>query len=445
MHDVSPSAPAIDPILRAAADAAAHGDLPGAARHLSTACIPNPPDAPTVRAQLAHAIGDLLDHARDTRGADLARRSGDAPEDPDASFDLGYHLMGHGLAHLAEAFLAPAAAARPDAVPVWLEYLAALDRIGRHDRAIVVTDANPALVERSAGVRYLRAFHTLMTGNLDAVAEALPGLDDPEDPVVAAGRHRLGAVLDRARALRRHAPLDDADVRGWHLALNGALLLHRADESRDTMRGRYAMFAPTMAQLAATLHTATAVLDRLDATPPRVVVAPGRDSAIVGHALARLLDIPVDPLVPSDHDRALVVAWDLDLLDPPTIATMQGIQPARPVFALGVRWTEAPPFAPDLTGWLHQILLPPWEGAFETDREAGGLHRLPPDSRASEAIAAEIAGAAVEVDDLEIRRIAKFAAACRDLAEASRPGLFRTRGTRPILWEGAPVHSARFL
>ncbi len=433
----------VDGAVRQAEHARMEGDLPTAVRHLAIACVPSPPRAPQARAVLADAVGDLLVEGGDLDGADLARTVASAPDDPDACFDLGYRLMHHGLAHLAEAFLAPAAMARRDAVPVWLEYLAALDRIGRHDRALEVTDANPTLVERSAAVRYFRAFHALLTARIDLVRQLVPTLDDPVDDVVVAGRHRLEAVLARADAIGPHAPLDREDLRGWHMALNGGLLLTLADEGEDVMRGRWAMVAPSAEMVCGMLDAAATLLDALGDPVQRVLVIPDRDSQIVAHVAARRLDVPVEPWSPDAE--GLIVVWDPDELDAPTIARLQRHRPGQRLLACSVRWTEVPPFAPDLVGWLHQILLAPWNGALRKDPETGDVHRLPSDARPVEAIAAELARAEVAKDPTATKRLRALADACRGLPEPALPGVFRDGGLRPLLWEGAPVHSARFL
>lgn len=444
LPDLASELARVDDAARQAEQARDEDDLPAAVRHLAVACVPRPPRTSAARALLADAIADALIHGEDTEGADLAREVAAQPDALDRCFDLGYRLMHHGLAHLAEAFLAPAALDRPQDAPVWLEYLAALDRIGRHDRALEAMDANPALLERSAAVRYLTAFHALMTGALNRVRQLLPTLDDPVDEVVAAGHRRLAAVLARADALGPLTPLDRDDLRGWHLALNGGLLLTLSDESVDTMRGRWALFAPQPSVIAQTLQAAAHVLRQLGQPIPRVLAGPDRDSQIVAHALARMLDVPLDPLS-TDGAPGLCVIWDPDALPPPVIAHLQRIHPEHPVFACGVRWTEAPPFAPDLVGWLHQILIPPWAGGLTRDPHTGHVSEAPVDDRPVERIAAELAGQAVSTDRLAVQRCVKLVNACQGLPDAQRPGLLRTRGLRPLLWEGAPVTSARFL
>lgn len=433
----------MDEATRAAEEARLDSDLPTAARHLAAACIPTPPRTPLARTLLASTIADLLIDAGDAEGAGLARTVAEAPADPDAAFDLGYRLMHHGLAHVAEAFLAVAAAARPDAVPVWLEYLAALDRIGRHDRALAVTDANPGLLAASPAVRYLRAFHALMTGRLISVRDAIPTLDDPVDDVVIAGRARLESVLARAEAVAGRTELGAEDLRGWHMVLNGGLLLSLSADEPEVMHGRYAMVAPTFGVIGTTLATAVAVLRRLDRLPARVLAAPDRSSHIVAHALAALADLEVGAL--SDDGPGLLVVWDPDTLDPAQVPALQRLRPQRPLLTCGVRWTEAPPFAPDLVGWLHQILLAPWDGGLRQDPSTGEIATGPRDDRDPEAIGAEIAAAATEPDDATLTRLVALTRACADLPDDARPGLLRSSGLRPILWEGAPVTSARFL
>jgi hypothetical protein len=104
-------------------------------------------------------------------------------------------------------------------------------------------------------------------------------------------------------------------------------------------------------------------------------------------------------------------------------------------------WTDPPPLAADVTGLLGQRVVQPW-GERLAAPAGGEPHRIPPDERPAEVVAAELASAAPPEDD-EVAPgdtdadLLAFAAA----VGGAWPPVGRLRDR---LWSWGPVRSSYF-
>lgn len=133
----------------------------------------------------------------------------------DALYDLGYELIEQELFDLAATVLSRAVKLRPDLPGLLSELVAALERDGRHRDACLWLRGSPTLLESHYVLRYLLAWNTAMTGDLDALKQMMPSLSEPSNGSEATMLHRLWGVIERARALKGVSPLDGDDLRGW--------------------------------------------------------------------------------------------------------------------------------------------------------------------------------------------------------------------------------------
>jgi hypothetical protein len=171
-----------------------------------------------------------------------------------------------------------------------------------------------------------------------------------------------------------------------------------------------------------------------------VLALPDRDSSILAAAAGTLLGLPVEPYA---SDRAgLVVAYDFGRLDESTPDELAEHQPGQILYAHATCWTEPPPCAPDLTLYLYQANVAPWdehlavgpEGAIEVPADEG-----PPEAIAARIVAAEVNDDPEDREENQVSELLRWADAIRPMASA-----FATEGERGRMWAGGPVGSSRF-
>jgi hypothetical protein len=210
------------------------------------------------------------------------------------------------------------------------------------------------------------------------------------------------------------------------------------------MHGRYAYVTDTYARLREGLDRLALTLSTAAIPVTRVFALPDRSSRILARAAAQLFDVPFADLPEAGVEgRCLVVAYDLDCAaSGPVLERLRQHRPGQVLFAHASCWTDPFPFAPDVTTYLYQANVAPWDGGgLMSDPEVQGeLDESPEDVLASRIIAAtgdhESAGSE--------EHLASLVAAARRLEGDHAAGLFRAGGQRLRQRIGSPVWSNRF-
>jgi len=384
--------------------------------------------------------------------AEVSERAASNPNDPKALYALGYQLIENKLHGFAAAVLSRADAQTPNQEPIITELVYALEHLWNNAEACRRLRAS-GLVESSWLCRYLLAFHSIMSGDLAEARRLLPSL------LAGAGEHlemakRIEGMLGRADAVHDVTSLDTRDLRGWHFVLNGAILLHISPIGFDEgMFGRYAFTQDSEDRCLEGIRRLSVALETMDLHPARVFIVAERESSILGHAMAQALKLPA---VAWHHDGdgegapadpGLIVAYDLSNLEGPTLASLSTHRPGQILFAHATCWTDDPPFAADLTTYLHQTNVSPWGKRMRLDPETGSVKHEEPRDEPVEALARAIVSARLEDEALPpedvdaLRRLARAASLVRE----DGPGAARSAGPRRRQWAGSPVKSSSFL
>ena len=304
------------------------------------------------------------------------------PDHPEALFELGYRCYEQRLFGVGATFLAHGHHFHPEEVSLLTELVSCLEGMGLYGEAYRYL--KQAAIDKPV-CHYLLGFQALMSGKLEEAEAVLPMLQDVDNEEVAQMRDSLAATLSRAKALS-----PDLDVRGWHLALNGCLLLHVSPYGFDEgMNGRYAFVADSEALCKEGLELLKVALDSLEIEVPRIYRLPERSSQILATAAARffsaqLVDWPGD-------EPGLIVAYDLDLLESDTVQSLYEDRPGRILWSHASNWVEPYPWAPDITTFLYQANTTPWQaGRMQVDSEAEEITRCEEDKRPVEELAGRI-------------------------------------------------------
>ncbi|MFF2197948.1 hypothetical protein [Streptomyces sp. NPDC058157] len=319
---------------------------------------------------------------------------------------------------------------------VLLELVTALEQLERHTDALALLHAHDSLMEDWPD-RYLTVYNALMAGRTDTARQVFDRLSEPEGVWVAPGR-RVGRMLDRAAAL---PPAGDQDLRGWHHALTGGLLLTLSPHGFDQgMTGRWAFLQDDLDSCRHGLERLRTVLAATGREPASVGLLPDRGSRALGLAAARLLGLPAHPYRPGTPD-VLVVAYDLTACDPDTVHALTERAPGEILFEHATCWTETPGATADVCTLLVQSVTAPWEPGLRVS-EDGRPERTEPDGRSAEELAEAILAADPAAPEGDGRTPADPDAALAAFA-ARAAGLWAD-GPRDRIRSSGPVRSGRF-
>ncbi|MEO1173112.1 MAG: hypothetical protein AAFX94_13840 [Myxococcota bacterium] len=294
--------------------------------------------------------------------------------------------------------------------------------------------------------RYLLAFNGLMSGDLEEPRHLLGALRSSDEPDMQAMVSAVAGMLARADALQGARALDRQDLTGWHMVVNGAVLLHESPFGFDEgMSGRYAYVSDNYGLIREGIERLRIVLESAGRTPERVLAGPDRSSQIVAEAVSQVLSLPLEPW--AAEASGLVVVYDLDQVG--EIEILRGLEAHRAgqvLWAHASSWTNPFPYAADITTMLYQACFSPWSGdGMQINPETGEAEPRPVDEAPVEEIAARIVAA--EVSDSSHSSddgLRAMVAAIATLEEECAAGLFRTTGRRTLQRSGSPVKSSRF-
>ncbi|MCA8935175.1 MAG: hypothetical protein KDB68_03140 [Planctomycetes bacterium] len=393
--------------------------------------------------QLAQGLEALADISTGLGGDKLARALKPASEDPgDARklYDAGFECIEEGLSGIAATLLARANVSHPNQPGILAELSSALEgEMLYAEAADFIESASPSVLDDPLCC-YLLAFDSLMCGRIERFLEMTQRLRPNGDENIEFMKARLERVAGRIDALQPITRLDSRDLRGWHFALQGALLTHVASAGfEEGMTGRYAWLQDSYTLCRQGLQHLQEALAAIEFRPTRVVALGDRSSRILATAAAKLLNLPLHDWAEHPQGDELVVAYDLAQGPDDQVAALRAVQPGRLVFAHASVWTSVLPFVADITTLLYQSNVAPWDGGLRSG-EGGGVEKTPPDESPEAELADKLLGTSFEPDN------AVPFAQVTDLIRAGW-GLssFANGAQRERYFPGGPVPSSRFL
>ncbi|MEU5990497.1 hypothetical protein ABZ806_16135 [Spirillospora sp. NPDC047418] len=405
------------------------GDIAGLIRHLRF----------NAEGMELREVARLMEGAAGLSGFDDMREAAAAlvrEQEPQQLYDFGYACVERGIAFLAIPALRRAVELMPDEPVLVMELVSALERENRHAETVAVLEPRVDSLDPWPA-RYLLAYNALLSGDLERAERESARLPVPDDGDWLPAHERLARMTARARAARGVGPLDSTDLRGWHFVLGGSFLATISPYGfGDGMTGRFAYMSDSFAACRRSLDRLRLVLDAAGRRPASVGLLPDRSSRILGLAAARLLGLPAEPFAPGRPD-ALVVAYDLNETQ---VEGLRERAEGQVLFEHASCWTGPPVVGADVTGFLHQVAVPPWGERLRVtaDRET---EKVPPDERPAELLAEEIVEAEPETFEEDGAppdpdgALAGFAGALR--------GHWLT-GPRDAVRSPGPVPSSRF-
>ncbi|MBD3195450.1 MAG: hypothetical protein GF317_10370 [Candidatus Lokiarchaeota archaeon] len=371
------------------------------------------------------------------------------PQNVELLYNCGYYLYERGLYDIAATFLSIANKIKPDQEKILSELAINLEWIMANREICHILENSNEAVSNSMFLRYLLAYNYIMSNNLEKAKILIPSIEKSQERDALFYAENLRGMLNRAYLLKSKRSLDNKDLRGWHMVLNGTLLLHLSPFGyEEDMYGRYGYIADSYALLKLGLTRIKSVINELEMEIPFVISLPDRSSQILSHAAAKFLERPLEQWDEVGATlEGLYIAYDLDMVNHrQALEELNSHKPNQILWVHASCWTNPFPYAPDITTFLYQYNVAPWsEGRMRYDEKKKKVEVSKPNNSSVVEIANMILEASEEpnpVDDDSdfISVIEPFL----NYDDLGKPGLFRNSGSRLRQRIGSPVKSNMF-
>ncbi|MGM3309778.1 hypothetical protein ACSQ6I_27980 [Anabaena sp. WFMT] len=409
------------------------------------------PGHPELRQNWREALSLFAEIGLAIAGEEFAlkvQRVAETSDDLEMLYVLGYELIEYSLPEIAATILARANEINPTEPTILCELVHALEVNGQNTEACRFLRQVPELLEENPLLLYLLSFNALMTGDLVEPKQLLPRLQQNPESSESWMAERIAGMLERANALQGITLLDHQDLRGWHFVITGAILLHLSPYGLDEgMNGRYAYTQDSENRISQAIQRLRAVIEAGKISVPCVFVLPNRESAILSHAVAKILSCPLQEWTPETWETpGLIVTYDLGQLDSEILEQLSQHRPGQILWIHASCWTQEQSLAADLTTYLYQYNVSPWQEKMGVDPDTKEMKQFAEVEASIEELADRIVQATPDVDELnDLPQLMSIVQSARLITEESaKPGLFRQCGQRNLQWNISPVPSSRF-
>ncbi len=369
------------------------------------------------------------------------------PNDVLALYDLAYELYEQRVHSIAATLLNRANKISPQNEKIVTELVSNLEAMMLNNEARKILSEAKDVLKSSEFCRYLLAFNSLMVGDINEPVKILPSIQGSSDEGIQFMAKTLEGMIDRALALKNVRSLDNKDLRGWHIVLNGTVLLHRSPYVLDVMNGRYAYVSDSYSLCRDGIDRIKEVLKIAEIDIPYVISLPDRSSQILAHATSKILEKPLEIWNLKDIKEGLIVSYDLDeSCSEEMYGKITNFQPGQILWAHASNWINPYPIAPDITTFLNQENASPWGRRMAYDIKGKELTTTKPDDSVIEEVSLKIIEAEKDEDYLDdLDDLLSLIEPLKNLKDESKPGVFRTSGKRLRQRAGSPVPSGRFI
>jgi hypothetical protein len=371
----------------------------------------------------------------------------DDPVSVEDLYDLAYLLYEQGLNGVAATLLRKALDVDPPNTKVITELSTNLEVLMYFEEARKMLVDSRVYFGDDSLCLYLLGFNSLMTGNIDDTQSVLEIIEKDPDDTIQHMYMMLRGMINRALALKKTRALDNKDLRGWHLSINGTILLHLSPYGfEDAMYGRYAFISDSYPLIKDGILRIGKILESTDVEIKAIIPLPDRGSRAIGIAASKILDIPLLDWSDSDENtQGLIVAYDLDEIEDSEISIrLNNHAPQQILWAHASCWTNVFPFSADIATYLYQSKVAPW------DAQLAYIEKEVQMSTEDESNEIELADRIIEaeLDDEyfdDANDVISLIESMKTVDVSDAPGIFQTSGKRLRFREGSPVVSNRFL
>ncbi len=371
------------------------------------------------------------------------------PNNNEALYDLSYELYEQNLYGIAATLLKRADDIVPQDPKIVSELVSNLEELMLNYEAYKILSNSKKLIETNDLCRYLLAYNSLMTGNIEEPLNILPSLKKSDDPDIRFMSKSLKGMLNRALVLRKNRTLDKQDLRGWHMVLNGSILLHLSPFGlNDGMFGRYAYISDSFSLIRDGIERLKAIFDASKIEVHSILALPDRSSQVLAMATSRILGITLKDWNDMDiNTPGLIIAYDLDEIHSSEISNeIADHRPGQILWVHASCWTNPFPISPDITTYLYQQKASPWGGGgMGYNMKLKRITITEADKANDEELSKRILEATIDeeyINDLD--DLLSMIEPLDNLNEEDKPGIYKKAGRRLRQRKGSPVQSNRF-
>ncbi|WP_420421160.1 tetratricopeptide repeat protein [Simkania sp.] len=409
-------------------------------------------------------VSEIFEQLGDQQLASLSQANLFIQDHPHQFYHFGYELVERGLYVVGLPVLKRAALLFPNNEQILTEIAHILEQLKLYREGKECLLQAPKLVQTAFMPRYLVVFYSIMTGDLEEANKWFSGLDQLliHTPLEYRESYEfmfdnIQAMLDRAKLLLPHTPLDSSDLRGWNAVVNGNIVLHLSEYAMESMGGRYAMesmggryafYQESSTSLFRCISQLKDVLDNLYIQPKRILSLPDRDSCILSHQAAKFLQCPVEIFSAETNSLpGLIVCYCSDLIDSDSFDFLAEAKEDQVLWCHASNWTQDS-IAPDFISYFSQCTCPPWgkqltldiEG-LESDEKPNVIEKDPLEGTPEHV--AETLYKTYETQQLEDTEQAKVLARLL-FCHKNENNAFSAQRTRSRQWVDSPISSEPF-
>lgn len=381
---------------------------------------------------------------------DYVKKVIDNPKDVDSLYDLAYNLYEEGAHSIAATFLMNANKIKPQDEKIVAELVVNLELMMLNEEVCTILSNSKKLLELSELCQYLLGFNSMMIGDIARAQEILPLIQKSKDEDILSMADSMEGMINRALVLKKSRSLDNTNLRGWHMVLNGAILMHISPYGiEEGMNGRYAYISDSYSLCREGIDRLKLVLETAAINIPYILSLPDRSSQILALATSEILKKPLKFWDEIDiNTKGLIVAYDLnEIYSDELIIEIADHRPDQILWSHASCWTYPFPFAPDITTYLYQENHSPWGGGqIVYNKKEQRTEIAETDKSEIEDLSIKIVNAEKDkeyLDDLD--DLIAIIQPLKSLEGNSKPGIFRTEGKRLHERIGSPVPSNKFM
>lgn len=317
----------------------------------------------SVPIDLLPRVYDLLRQTGELSDAsytEKATRAASEPENVQILVELGHHLDSMGAPLMAVTLFKRAHDIAPGDIDVLAKFAMGLNTIELHEEALEALLGFQHMLEDDYDLRQYLAWTAVKCGKVDLARSWADSVHPDWQPVP------IHAALERIGKIEAVTSLSDRDIRGWHMALNGSILLHLSPHGfNEGMYGRYAFVKDAESLCLEGIRRIQLILQDAEIIIPRVFFLPENSkSFVLGMALAQELGCEGVPWPTGGTSKPGILAiYGMEDVRHSTVSQLWTRQKGQYIWAHGLSWTAIPQQfpAPEFITLLYQTRISAWD------------------------------------------------------------------------------------
>ncbi len=361
-----------------------------------------------------------------------ANSAADNPFNPDCLLQLGMNLIEGQQPAVAASVLEYTLKVDPYNHLVLAELVAALEMDGRHDAAAKFLDAAGDMVLSNPFLLYLKIFNAFFVADIETPRELLPILQKSDDNRITFMTLRIECMLNRSDFIKDLSSLDPSNERGWHFVLTGGLLLRESPNIIPS--DDYSEHYDTREKLVDDIKMFAMVLDAWNLFPKKISFPPERNSEILAHIIAEILNVPTRKWI-DDETAELIAVYDQAYVLPELLEPLRKYSADQFLYMHMADQTKESFVSPDILSGYYCRNTPIWGPGFGAKNNYIEPSKGTPSSIAND-ILKETSGTRVKEGDV---KPVEFAKAVRHFFRDNPLTVSDPTPMRERLWNGSPA------